>query len=82
MTRVVLPSGVVHHKPPYTQEESDDIYRRVAGMETFTRPSRKAPNPSQRPQDREPPSGPEEPQSGEGPGDPDLPPASPSPIAQ
>jgi hypothetical protein len=75
MTRVVLPSGFVYHKPPYTQEEADDIYRRVAGMETFTRPggSRRTTASSTAAQ-------PEEPQNGEGPGDPAPPPASPTPT--
>ncbi|MEN9419876.1 MAG: hypothetical protein RI988_3497 [Pseudomonadota bacterium] len=64
MTRVVLPSGFVYHRPPYTEEEVADIYRRLEQVTTFTRPSRKAPSPPQPHQDQEPPSGPGETPSG------------------
>jgi len=38
MVKVVLPCGFIYHQPPYTDEEVADLYRRMSGIVSFTRP--------------------------------------------
>ena len=38
MVKVVLPSGLIHHAPPYTDAEVDEMYRRMSTIVSFTRP--------------------------------------------
>ena len=38
MVKVVLPSGLIHHEPPYTDAEVADLYRRMSNIVSFTRP--------------------------------------------
>ena len=38
MVKVVLPSGLIHHAPPYTDAEVAEMYRRLSNIVSFTRP--------------------------------------------
>ena len=38
MVKVVLPSGLIYHKPPYTDAEVAEMYRRLSNIVSFTRP--------------------------------------------
>ena len=38
MVKVVLPCGFIYHKPPYTEDEVADMYRRLSNIVSFTRP--------------------------------------------
>jgi len=41
MVQFLSPKGYIMHEPPYTQEEEDDLYRRMAaGPKTILRTSR------------------------------------------
>jgi len=37
MVKVVLPCGFIYHKPPYTEDEVADMYRRLSNIVSFTR---------------------------------------------
>jgi hypothetical protein len=40
MVRKLTKDGFAYHEPPYTQEEEDELYRRMGGgIVAFTRPS-------------------------------------------
>ena len=38
MVKVVLPSGLIYHKPPYTDAEVAEMHRRMSHIVSFTRP--------------------------------------------
>ena len=54
MVRVVLPDGTVYHDAPYTKEEEDDFYRRVAHGPVAILSPRPRPRPSPQPAEAEP----------------------------
>ena len=54
MVKVMLPNGHHYHEPPYTIDEENDLYRRVAAGPIKTLVQRPA-HPAEKPQPEQPP---------------------------
>jgi hypothetical protein len=53
MVKIVLPCGFIYHQPPYTDAEVADLYRRMSGIVSFTRPGGQRAAAAQEPGDEE-----------------------------